>query len=396
MSLILRSCVIAPCVFVWLLACQPPDLRAAEWSLSPSLEVGGEYNSSVLLGSGREIEDFVTRGKPRVEILAATERNRLLLDAGLTGEKYIKNGGLDTVDSENRASWTRYWTPAFSTQLGGTFSKDTTLETELEAAGLRADRRDRYRFGGDLGGTLLLSDTANVALSGAFSANRYPEGDYPDYRQWQVGLDPALKINPRDTVGVAVYHSDSDYEDTGRVRAVSGTVYWRRNWTETDSLTVGAGYYYSWLDLRALTIPGLPRPPDQEETEGGFLVDIALNRAWTERLSTTVSAGRQQYDSVDAGTVERTYVRTSASYLLTPLLALLLNLGWDYHTQVGDSGQDSYYLRALPSLRWQIGKDTFLTWGAGYERVERQGGGEGDTERYRGWVTLLRRWPNLL
>jgi len=62
------------------LTCLGPGSQAADWSLSPSLEMAGEYNSDVLLSSERTFGDFLFRGKPALQVLGVTQQTRFLFN----------------------------------------------------------------------------------------------------------------------------------------------------------------------------------------------------------------------------------------------------------------------------------------------------------------------------
>jgi hypothetical protein len=266
--------------------------------------------------------------------------------------------------------------------------KDTTLESELEAAGLQAFRRDRYRYGLDLSNSISLSETASLALSGSAEKSDYPDGQYPDGLSWEAGLNPTWMFSPANTLGLNTFYSTSDYEDSSTVRRVSAVLYWLHDWSEKDHFTLGGGYFHTWTEFERA---------DLDTTDDGFLFNLELKRAWTETFSTVLSAGREEYDTVDARSVTRTYARTTLSYAFSPVLSSSCAIGYDFNTHSGVFGEDTHYFRVSPSVRWRLAENVSLSLAGAYENWRPESGGEDRTnDRYRTWFALLWEWPRLL
>ena len=371
------------------LTCLGPGSQAADWSLSPSLEIGGEYNSDVLLSSEGNFEDYIFRGKPALQVLGMTQKTKFLFDSVLIGEKYFQEPGFDTVDTNTRVSLSHQWTPSLSTDLSTTFVKDTTLETELEAAGLQTARSDRFQYGLDLSSSISLSETASLGLSGSAEKSDYPDGQYPEELSWEAGLNPAWMFSPANTLGLNTFYSSSDYEDSSTVRTVSAVLYWLHDWSEKDHFTLGGGYFHTWNEIKE---------PNLETTDDGFLFNLEFNRAWTESFSTVLSAGRDQYDSVDARSVTRNYARTTLNYVFSPVLSSSCAIGYDFNTQSGTFGEDTHYFRVAPSVRWRLAENVSLSVSGAYEhsRTEAEVSDDRTDDRYRAWLALLWQWPRLL
>ncbi len=370
------------------LTCLGPGSQAADWSFSPSLEMDGEYNSDVLFSSEGEFDDYIFRGKPALQVIGMTEQTRFIFDSVVIGEKYAKNSGFDTVNYNIVPSLSHQWTPSLSTELSSTFVKDTTMESELEAAGLQADRSDRLRYGLDLSNSFFLSETASLALQGSVEKNDYPDGTYPELLSWEAGLNPSWMFSPRNTLGLNSGYSFSDYKNTSTIQRVSAVAYWLHEWSEKDHFTLSGGYYYTWSERD---------DPVLETTDSGFLFNLELQRSWTESFSTVLSAGSDQYNTVDATSVTTVYGRAAMSYAFSPVLSSGCTLGYDFNTQNGASGVDSHYFRVIPSLRWRLADNVALSLSGAYETRRTESDDRGETgDRYRTWLTLLWQLPRLL
>ena len=336
-------------LLIALLGCVLPvpwqGLHAADWSCSPSIEIAEEYNSNILLGSIYELEDFITRVTPGVGVVGIAEQTQFLFDSTFPAEIYIKHDGFNTIDNRSLLSLRNQWTPVYSTNLGAHFIKDTTFETELETTGLREDRTDRMRYGFDVEGGYLSSERASFTISGSVEKSHFPDARQPDALRWRVGLNPARILTPGKTIGLNVDYSNTDYDTSTTIQTVSGTVYWQHELSEKAHYSVGAGYYYTWINREAF---GLKSEDD------GFLFNVALDNSWTERFSTVLSAGSNQYDTVDARSVVRTYAQASLRYRFSLAVSGGLAFGYSFSTESGLLGKDSHYLRVEPSVRWEF------------------------------------------
>lgn len=394
-------------LFWVLFLCQVPDSRilAADWSISPGIEVTQEYNSNVLLTDDERIEDFITEVKPRIQILRETDSSRLDFNSMVIGQKYIDHDDLDTLNNETNLNFTQSWSSKFSNDLSLGFVKDNILESELDRAGLRAVRQDRYRYLLDLSNNYQLSETLFVKFGGGVYQNVYPDGPYPDLFQWLVRLNPGWAVTPRDTLGLLVDYSNGEYEDFGSIQTLSNTLYWRRDLTDTTYFTIGAGYRYSWNELDTVafiplvtqnTFIFIPTTEKSQSSQDGFIFNFTLNNNWTERFSTILSAGQEQYDTVDVRSTQRTYIRTTFRYLLSELTALGFEAGYDLNNETGSGNVDENYLRVAPYLEWRLKKDLLLRLAASYENLEtKQSGDDFSRDRYRTWISLTYEWPRL-
>lgn len=378
--------------------------RAADWSLSPGIEVSEEYNDNVLFRKKDTLEDFITRIKPKIRLLGGTEQTQLRLDSTVIGEKYCRYEDLDTINTDNRMALDRWWSPKFLTTLTGTFSKDDILETELERAGQVGVREDRYRYGMDLSGTYTVSDVLSLTLGGGGTFSHYPDGIYPDMDLWQVSMNPMWAINNRDSAGLFLNYYDADYEDSATIRTCTGSLYWRRDLSDTTYFVLGAGYRYTWssYDVQNIMLSidpdtGFPVfvPVKKEQTgeDGGFIFNFELNNDWTDRFSTVVSAGREHYDTVDARSSNRNYIRTTFSYRLSETVSGNCLFGYDTTTYDGPADQDTDYFRVSPFLSWRFARNFSLRFGGSYEYGQYS---DYNTDRFKAWIMVSCEYPRFL
>ena len=403
-------CLICLFAFVRLCVCAflPVAAGAADWSINPGISAMGEYNDNVLFSHVSKIDDFIARIIPRIRIQGKTEKTLVSLDSLVTVEEYFNNSQLDTVLTSNEALFQRQWNPKFLTRLRGTFAKDETLEEELEAAGQPGLRRTRYRYGFDASGRYGLSETVSLTVGGGPDYNNYPDGPYPDLNSWQVYLNPAVAMDPKDSVGLLINYNDADYKDSSTIRTISGSLYYRRDLSKTTYFVLGGGYRYSWsrysrqyvtysVDPDTGLIVIIPVQKRVSSGDGGFIFNAELDNDWTDRFSTVASAGKKHYDSTDAISTDLTYVRVIFKYRWTDTISSNLRLSYDTTSEVGPGSQDNDNIRVEPYLSWALGSNLSVKLGGSYRYDNEDARPESyDIQRLRGWLTISYSYPRLM
>jgi hypothetical protein len=385
---------------------QESPSRAAEWTVTPSISITEEYDSNVLFDEADVIDDFITRVTPRVEGRRDTEASRFAFDAALFGEKYALNPELDTVNGNGQASWTRTWSPRFQTSLNTLFARDQTLDAQLDETGVLSFREDRYRYGADGTAIFSLAERWSLGASLAGRYNQYPDGRSPDLLVFQGALNPTWQVTERDTGGVVLAFSHADYENNTLDRTFSGSLSWERKLSETNGFSLTAGYRYTSLDQEVPFARLVLRPDgtpairvftqDVSSTDGGFIFSARLDKDWTPRLRTSLSAGREHTNTSDTTSVDRNYLRTGTQFRLTERMSMRADLGYDYTTELGVEDEETHYFRGAPSLSYQLTPHVSLTVGCSYEYVvEDRRVDSFSRDRLKTWISLSSTWPKL-
>jgi hypothetical protein len=385
----------------------PP--RAADWTVTPSLSITGEYNDNLLFSRNNTLHDFITRVSPRFEGRRDAETSRMSFDVALDGEKYALNPDLDTIDGRARVSWLRQWTPRLQTSLNGLLARDQTLNTELEEIGVVSPREERNRVGGDAGAAYALTERWSLGGSLLARYDQYPDGRSPDLAVIQGTINPARQVTERDTAGLVLAASRADYENNTLDRTVSAGISWERKLSETDRFSIQAGYRYTSLD-QDVPFLRLVRNPDgtarlgiglrsEHFTDDGFTFSARLEREWTPRLRTSLAAGRDHTNTSSATSVDRNYVRTTTLFRLTERTTLRAELGYDYTTELGAVEENEHYFRGAPSVSWQVTPHWTLTAGGSYEYSREDNKNRPadlqSRDRFRTWISLSTSWPRL-
>ncbi len=397
-------------LFSSLLCClgslRPTPSFAAHWFFSPSLDLLEEYNSNVLFTDSERLHDFITRVRPRLQGNRETEDSRMLLEAVINGEKYAVHPGFDTIEGSANGSFTQLWSERMQTRIGALVAHDETLETELERAGLIEKRVTRYRSRLDLGASYALSERWSLGGSVGVQQNLYPDGGNPDLTQLSATLGPTWQWNERNTLGLTLGYAYASYDIAVIDRTMSATLNWERRLAETRVFRLEGGYRATALGREVFTVFPVLKPDgtirfrrvkDVEHlTDSGFIFSIGLDQLWSERLKTTLSAGREHYNAAGGSAADRNYVRTATSFQVAEKTVLTGDLGYDLSTFAGSGGKEEHLLRAAPVLTHRLTEHTSLRLGASYEySLEDRQPDAGSRSRVRVWAGITMDWPRL-
>ncbi|MEJ5366532.1 MAG: hypothetical protein WHS86_15665 [Desulfosoma sp.] len=380
--------------------------HAQEWYVTPWIEARTEYNSNVLYTAENEVDDIVLRIRPGFSAVYGMERTRWTWDTALEGQVYADNSGLNTVDVLSTAGVVHQWTDRLSSRAGFYFLKDETLDSELQESGLYAKRETRYTYGPDFGISYLLTD--RVGIDGGLGLRRtdYDYDPYPDRTTWIATVSPYYMVTPRDRVGVSFGVSYSDYENTSTIATFSNSLFWRRELAESAYLLLSAGYRVTRTTLEENSIQividpitnelfFVPITKERSSSDLGFIFAATLVKELTETVSVSLSAGRDQYNSVTAASNERTFLRGTTSWRLSERTTAHLSAGYDYTTEEAGVGDEkTHYVFLSPHISYRLRQNLSLLGGAAYEHsFVDYASQDTDKNRQRLWAGLRYEWP---
>lgn len=383
--------------------------KAADRAITTSIEVVKEYNDNVLLDTEKK-SDFIIRIKPKVQATNETEVSKVQLDVALNGEKYIKNPSLDFMEVNSQLALSRMWSPRFTTALTGFFKRDATLEAELLASGIPTLRQERLTYGADLSGTYALTENWSIKAGVTPAYTEYPDGLLPNSTTIDGYVDQTWQLAPRTAVGVLGKYTVAQYQDVPSTiqsekasnKNLQGSVYWRHQYDENTSIEASAGYRYTWIEQNVTSevypdgiFPVFYNVP-VNSTDGGFIFGLTVNRNLSEKLSTSVSAGQEQYNATNATSAQRTYIRSAFNYKLTEKASIDFSPGFDYTTEGGTSNTTYEYLHSTMAFNYKLTERITAQLAGSYESILTDGPGTSYTrDRFRIWTSLSVDWPRL-
>lgn len=380
-------------------------VAAMDWSFNPSVTVSQQYDDNIRFSDNSVKEsDFVSRLIPVVSISGESDTDVFRFDTITTGEKYYDHPSLDTVNTDSKASLNHQWNPAFSTGANVGFLHDSTLESQLEQAGIRSVRAERYHFDVGMGSKYAFTDRWSVEVSAAGGGSTYPSDIYPDSTSVQAGITPIWAVSDRDIIGLNSSFYYTDFSDTSKITTFSEILYWQRLISETLTLKIGTGYQFTSVDYYAYEVqfilPGFPilvrRSFSSNDSMPVFLAD--LKKDWTEKLSTTISAGRQEYNDANGASYESLTFRGSARYAFSEFTSLSLGMQYNFNDQISRGEENINYISVTPSIERKLTEHLSVALRGAYEHElsEYTGNLEATADRYRTWIELTYKWPRFL
>jgi hypothetical protein len=381
---------------------------ATDWSFNPSVTVSEYYDSNLEFRlsnnpAGKEA-DYITKVIPVLSVSGDTESTKFRFDTTNSAEAYAEHPSLDTVNTISKAWISRDWNAQFSTNGSVTFVHDSTLEDQLERSGIATTRAERYHYEVGLGSTYALSEKLNLQVSGSGSQNEYPGGEYPNSYTYQAGVTPVWLIDPLDSIGFSSNFSYTNFTDLSTIDTVDEMLYWQRLLGEKSTFKLGGGYEFTTVDTTVTSSKTIP--PDivvitkksVDVSDSGPIFTAQLDRNWSERLTTTVTAGRSQFNDASGQTFENTFAVLRAKYLLSEKFTFNFEARYDYDSETSSGGETIDYYQITPSIERKLNENFSLRLSGSYERENAtySASPSANGDRYRAWVDLVYAWPRIL
>jgi len=403
---------------VLMVACSASG-SGADWAFSPSVKISESYDSNIDFRFDQPEGDFISSIRPNFRLSAQSDEDQLSLDSTLNGLIYVKHPQLNRVETHNNGSWDRRWSERFSSQLGVSFIKTTALESQLEEAGIGTTLADQYACNLQVGGSYALSERHKLSLTGSTGRTWYPsqQSNLPDADSAQGRLALAWKLDEVTTIGLENLYSfkhyggfsDDSFVDWQNVQFVRPALYWEYAFSETMSLTVGAGYRRTEIDI-CYTFPVIDLlAPDQPAISRRTFTTAkrsdsydfwgTVTKQWSKRLSSSLQAGRDQYSDVDGVTYNHIFLGFGFDYRLSELTQVGIDWRYDSNSGIERGLNETHYFRVSPTVARKLTRDLTLRLGGSYQLQTRKALSPDNTDsadRMLIWAELVWYLPRLL
>lgn len=345
-------------------AAGPQPGRAAEFAVTPSLRMTGEFNTNRLLRP-RDTPDVLgaileaganfeaSNGRTRVEVFPRARRGQYSEDLGLNRTDLF-------VDLDAQHALDERWRSAL--QAG--FVRDSTVTSEAETEGqvFRATSRTER----SLRPSLEYAPDARTLwqFSGGHTDVAYGEttSAFSDYHYDIVSAAWTRALDERNSLFVTTFHSWFESLDTdSRTRNLGLQVGWRRQWSGTLTSSLAVGGVNTWFDyldefvvVNGNSVALVSRP--EEGTDQGLLVDLRLDKRW-ERLTGELSYARRVTPSGRGAQATADELVASLDRRLGERLAGRLDLRYLEEDYGGGGVREAFNrrrFRSEVSLRWQF------------------------------------------
>jgi len=333
-----------------------PGIKAAEWSLVPSLGTKGVYNSNLLLTPLPHNDTYGYWVTPAMELSGNTER--LDVSSRVAADFVGYFGGEDRHFTNVFAPVSiRYRTEKDLIGFTGGLSRDNTLISELQATGvvLQFAQRNQWTFNPTW--TRNLTEKVSFQSGMQFSDTTYESGRLVDYRLLGGSGGFLYHVTERDQVRITGSYTDFHTTDSPSP--------FRASFPGIDlSLT------HAFSESLTGTVHGGPRFLNStSQILGGnftthdtvWLAGASLRNNY-ERAAFQVAFARDLVPSGFGLLIQTNRAEASGSYDLSETLAFSVNVvgvltSGKTQVAIGGAFPDSSYVSVAPKLSWK-----FLEW----------------------------------
>ena len=380
---------------------------AAEWQIDPTLRFRAGYNDNLRLATRNEISTAEATFSPSAVFSVMTPVSGISGNLGFDFRRYEEDSDLDDNNARlDVRTFHNMERSRLGLDLG--FTKDTTLDSQLEATGLAFDRIPRRRMNISPNWTYSFSERTRISASYGFSDVEYnntSRTNFADFTLNSAQVSLSNVINEKTTASITLSGSKSssnnDVESTN-VNLQAGASH---QFSETLSGSLFIGVRRTEVDVSQTSrIPIL-----SGNTRIGLvlLTQDVTNRDWGTTFSasitknflrgeTSLSATRDISNDINGQPIEVTRLRSTSLYRFNEILSASLNLEF-YNSQsnnnVGSSLNRNYY-QIEPTFSWAMKKFWSLS---GSYRYRKQTFDDitDDATQNAAYLTLTYRWPRI-
>jgi hypothetical protein len=357
-SQVWSSTRIAKAVFVLviILSGGAPGIKAAEWSLAPSLGGKGVYNSNLLLTPLPHDDTYGYWVTPAMELSGNTER--LDVSSRVAADVVGYFGGEDRNFTNVFVPVSiRYRTEKDLIGFTGGLSRDNTLLSELQATGvvLQFAQRNQWTFNPTW--TRSITEKLSFQSGMQFSDTTYESGQLVDYRLLSGSGGFLYQMTERDQVHISGSYTDFHTTDSpSPFRASFPGIDLSLTHAFSESLTGAVHGGPRFLNSTSQILGGNFTTHDTV-----WLAGASLRKSF-ERAAFQVAFARDLVPSGFGLLIQTNRAEASGSYDLSETLAVYVNVvgvltSGKTPVAIGGAFPDSSYVSVAPKLSWK-----FLEW----------------------------------
>ena len=376
-----RLCVIL-CVMLQSLTSSPS--RAAEWSMEPSVDLRGEYDSNVNFTSDPHPSVWALKFSPDVKFSGATEALNVTGRIRVTVNRYFGENGLDSTDYITSLQ-SSYKTERNLLGLNVEAVRDSTLLSELSETGVVNERRQRTRVTANPTWTRSLTEVTSLTASYRYSDVRYADTagtSLIDYHEHSATVGLQSNLSERDIVSGTLYYDLFETDPAAfRASTYGIQVGYDRPFSETlhGFLAVGARQTRGTVACEGPgSCTGNVIPPTSSQsatsTDTGYIFTATLDKKW-ETATISGRASRELTPSGVGALFETDRIGVNWTQQWSPTVSSSVDGAAYRSRQVGDlvAGiNDSRYYTTEPKVIWKFTEWWTLTGGYSYSHVRHE------------------------
>ena len=383
-----KNIAIALALSVFVLS--PAVLMGADITVTPSVSLKGEYNDNIDYTAKDKKGDYIGSVAPKVTLEYQTPRFSMKTEGKAEILRYLDVTENNT-EKYNVSMSGNYRYFERSNLFGqASFSRDTTLDRELEETGLVKERAYQDTYGGGLGFLHYITANVSAGLGYQYQRKEYSGDLYTDsYGHNVAGKLDYVFNDGIDTVSLQPMFATMR-SDIVRVNQYGASFGLAHRVSDTVEASVSGGAMYS---------EATDRETGEDRTGWGWVAEAGLKKQW-ETFSLSFNFSRK--DMLDSSSAFVTVNRfsLSAGYNLTERLSLNLGAGL-YFTKSSDvmeeTTADERSFSVSPRLSYRFTENISMNLAYTYSNAkDRLVDVDDERDRNQVWLVLSFQFPKKL
>lgn len=369
-----------------LIVCSPLCAPQAETLWTPSLSLIGVNDDNIQFTRTEPEDDFFYTIEPALQLQYDQELTRLDSEASVYIRRYQDNDYLDDEVYNLSLNGDTRFTERFYIRGSYDFTKDTTLDSELDEIGRIFLREDRISHNASLAPNFNLNERMSIGLSGRYRTVSYDSDTKVDYSVWDINLPLRWKLSTQiDSIYISPGYTYRDSDDN-RSDSYNLRVGWDHDSTERLVLSFSFGLRFTEIEDQ-----------DTGETDQTWNGLGALRLKYDfETGNLTVDLHHDLRNTADGGQVNVTRVSSQLQWNFTERMGLELNGKYFYTQDEGENSDDtSQFFKVGTKLYYSLTENhrVFIAYDFSQDRQEENNLDEPDAERNRFWAGISFNFP---
>ncbi len=383
-------------------------LADGDFTFNPTLQFRGEYDDNLNFDNDNKKSDWLGVFIPSLKAAWQTPRVDIKGSAEAEIRRFCSESQFNDEYQRYKIEGSYQLFERLTIEAGGSYVKDSTLDSELDETGIVEDLYGRDRYTLDAGARYQLGERVFTSLHYSYGDTSYDSPDDIDYDSNSVvGSIGYMFRNQRDQVFLqpSYYRYKSDISKVDNYGLSLG---WNRSLSEKLTLSCYLGirytdteyshhYYVPVLDPDNGTIIWQKRKETISKDDVGGTADISLSGK-TETLSYKVAYNRDLSYTSTGSAIDRDRFTGSIKWIMSQRLKSGFDAGL-YFSKANDNynNEDSNYFYLHPYISYRLMENHHLQLHYRYARTKDKTLAENDSyDRNRVWLALVFNFPKLL
>ncbi len=383
-------------------------LASGDFTFNPSLQFRGEYDDNINFDNTNEQSDWLGVFIPSLKAAWQTPRLNVNGDAEAEIRRFASKDQYDDEYERYKIDGSYQLLERLSLEAGASYTKDSTLDSELEETGIVENLYGRERYTLNAGSSYQFGERVSTSLNYSYADTKYDSPFNTDYDSNSiVGSISYLFRNQRDQVFLqpTYYHYNSDISKVDNYGLSLG---WNRSLSEKLTISCYLGiryteteYYYQYyvpiFDPSNGTITWEKIEETINEEDFGGTADISLSGK-TETLNYKLTYNHDVSYTSNGYPINRDRFVGSINWNINQRLRTGFDSGL-YFSKASDDydNEDSIYFYLHPHLSYRLMKNHYLQLHYRYARTQDKTLKKNDTyDRNRVWLAMVFNFPKLL